>query len=43
MLSGDTQAAVPFLLFSIAKSLEDISFLLSNDSVSVVTDTGEED
>ena len=35
MLSGDAQAAVPYLLFSIAKSLEDISFLLANDSVSV--------
>ena len=42
MLSGDAQAAVPFLLFSIAKSLEDISFLLSNDSVSVVLDTEED-
>ncbi|HEY0937656.1 MAG TPA: hypothetical protein VGD91_28445 [Trebonia sp.] len=43
MLSGDAQAAVPFLLFSIAKSLEDISFLLANDSVSVVTETDDED
>jgi hypothetical protein len=43
MLSGDAQAAVPYLLFSIAKSLEDISFLLANDSVSVVTETDEED
>jgi hypothetical protein len=43
MLSGDAQAAVPFLLFSIAKSLEDISFLLSNDSVSVVVDTEEDE
>jgi hypothetical protein len=43
MLSGDAQAAVPFLLFSIAKSLEDISFLLSNDSVSVVLDTEEDE
>ena len=43
MLSGDAQAAVPYLLFSIAKSLEDISFLLSNDSVSVVMETEEED
>ena len=43
MLSGDAQAAVPFLLFSIAKSLEDISFLLSNDSVSVVVDSEEEE
>ena len=41
MLSGDPQAAVPYLLFSIAKSLEDVSFLLSNDSVSVVVDTEE--
>ena len=43
MLSGDAQAAVPFLLFSIAKSLEDVSFLLSNDSVSVVMETDEEE
>ena len=43
MLSGDAQAAVPYLLFSIAKSLEDISFLLSNDSVSVVMETDDED
>jgi hypothetical protein len=43
MLSGDAQAAVPYLLFSIAKSLEDISFLLSNDSVSVVMETDEDD
>jgi hypothetical protein len=43
MLSGDASAAVPYLLFSIAKSLEDISFLLSNDSVSVVMDTDEEE
>ncbi len=43
MLSGDPQAAVPYLLFSIAKSLEDISFLLANDSVSVVTETDEEE
>jgi hypothetical protein len=42
MLSGDAQAAVPYLLFSIAKSLEDISFLLANDSVSVVMETEEE-
>jgi hypothetical protein len=39
MLSGDTAAAVPYLLFSIAKSLEDISFLLANDSISVITDS----
>jgi hypothetical protein len=43
MLSGDAQAAVPYLLFSIAKSLEDISFLLANDSVSVVMESDEED
>jgi hypothetical protein len=43
MLSGDAQAAVPFLLFSIAKSLEDISFLLSNDSVSVVIETDDDE
>jgi hypothetical protein len=43
MLSGDAQAAVPYLLFSIAKSLEDISFLLANDSISVVMDTEEEE
>jgi hypothetical protein len=43
MLRGDTQAAVPYLLFSIAKSLEDISFLLANDSISVVMDTEEEE
>jgi hypothetical protein len=43
MLSGDAQAAVPYLLFSIAKSLQDISFLLANDSISVVMDTEEEE
>jgi hypothetical protein len=43
MLSGDAQAAVPYLLFSIAKSLEDMSFLLANDSVSVVMETDEEE
>src|SRR6201987_5943067 len=43
MLSGDAQAAVPYLLFSIAKSLEDISFLLSNDSVSVVMESDEDE
>jgi hypothetical protein len=43
MLSGDAQGAVPFLLFSIAKSLEDISFLLANDSISVVTETEDEE
>lgn len=39
---GDNQAAVPYLLFSIAKSLEDISYLLSNDSVSVINEGDEE-
>jgi hypothetical protein len=43
MLSGDAQASVPYLLFSIAKSLEDISFLLANDSVSVVMETEEDE
>ncbi|HTU74065.1 MAG TPA: hypothetical protein VMG38_11165 [Trebonia sp.] len=38
MLSGDAQGAVPYLLFSIAKSLEDISYLLQNDNVSVIMD-----
>jgi hypothetical protein len=42
MLSGDAAAAVPYLLFSIAKSLEDISFLLQNDNVSVVIDSEDE-
>jgi len=42
MLSGDAAAAVPYLLFSIAKSLEDISFLLQNDNVSVVIDNEDE-
>ena len=42
MLSGDASAAVPYLLFSIAKSLEDISFLLQNDNVSVVIDNDDE-
>ncbi len=42
MLSGDAQGAVPYLLFSIAKSLEDLSFLLANDSISVVNDADEE-
>lgn len=42
MLSGDAQAALPFLLFSIAKSLEDITFQLANDSISVVTESDEE-
>jgi hypothetical protein len=43
MLSGDAQAAMPYMLFSIAKSLEDISYLLSNDSVSVIMESDEED
>ncbi len=43
MLSGDAPTAVPYLLFSIAKSLEDISFLLANDSVSVVMETEEDE
>jgi hypothetical protein len=43
MLSGDAQAAVPYLLFSIAKSLEEISFLLQNDSLSVVMETDEDE
>ena len=43
MLSGDAQAAVPYLLFSIAKSLEDLSVLLANDSISVVMDTEEDE
>ena len=42
MLSGDAQAAVPYLLFSIAKSLEDLSFLFANDSISVVNETDED-
>ena len=41
MLSGDPQAALPYLLFSIAKSLEDVSFLLANDSISVVSEGDE--
>ena len=43
MLSGDAAAAVPYLLFSIAKSLEDISFLLANDSISVISDADTEE
>jgi len=42
MLSGEPSAAVPYLLFSIAKSLEDISFLLQNDNVSIIIDSDEE-
>lgn len=39
MLNGtDAQAAVPYLLFSIARSLEDMSYLVSNDSISVIMD-----
>ena len=34
MLSGDATAAMPYLLFSIAKSLEDIAFLLHTDNIS---------
>ena len=41
MLSGDATAAMPYLLFSIAKSLEDISFLLQNDNISVIIDEAE--
>jgi hypothetical protein len=41
MLSGDAQTAVPYLLFSIAKSLEDISYLFQNDNVSVIIDEAE--
>jgi hypothetical protein len=43
MLSGDAQGALPFLLYSIAKSLEDISFLLANDSISVVMETEDDE
>ena len=43
MLAGDSQAALPYLLFSIAKSLEDISYLLSNDSLSVIMESEEEE
>ena len=43
MLSGDAQAAVPYLLFSIAKSLEDISFLLQNDNISVIIDNEDDE
>jgi hypothetical protein len=43
MLGEDAAGAVPYMLFSIAKSLEDISFLLANDSVSVITDAEAED
>lgn len=42
MLAGDAQAAVPYLLLSIAKSLEDMSYLLSNDSLSVILDAEED-
>jgi len=41
MLNGDAATAVPYLLFSIAKSLEDISFLLQNDNISVIIDEAE--
>jgi hypothetical protein len=43
MLTDNPGAAVPYLLFSIAKSLEDISFLLANDSISVVGDLEEDE
>ena len=43
LLTGDPAAAVPYLLFSIAKSLEDISFLLQNDNLSIVIDNDEEE
>jgi len=43
MLSGDAQGALPFLLYSIAKSLEDISFLLANDSISGVEETEDDE
>ena len=43
MLSANAADAVPFLLFSIAKSLEDISYLMSNDSLSVIIDSEEEE
>jgi hypothetical protein len=43
MLTDNPGAAVPYLLFSIAKSLEDISFLLANDSISVVNDLEDEE
>ena len=42
LISGDPVTAGPYLLFSIAKSLEDISFLLANDSISVGTEPDEE-
>ncbi len=43
MLTDNPGASVPYLLFSIAKSLEDISFLLANDSISVVSDLEDEE
>ena len=43
MLTDNPGATIPYLLFSIAKSLEDISFLLANDSISVVNDLEEEE
>jgi hypothetical protein len=42
MLTDNPGAAMPYLMFSIAKSLEDISFLLANDSISIVNDLEEE-
>jgi hypothetical protein len=43
MLTDNPGAALPYLVYSIAKSLEDISFLLANDSISVVNDLEEEE
>ncbi|MBO0804874.1 MAG: hypothetical protein J2P25_17600 [Nocardiopsaceae bacterium] len=43
MLNGNDQAALPYMLFSIARSLEDISYLLSNDSLSVIMEGEEEE
>jgi hypothetical protein len=43
MLTDNPGSALPYLLFSVAKSLEDISFLLANDSISVVNDLDEDE
>ena len=43
MLTDNIDSALPYMLFSIAKSLEDISFLLANDSISVVNDEDEDE
>ncbi|MBV9853110.1 MAG: hypothetical protein JOY82_01105 [Streptosporangiaceae bacterium] len=43
ILAEDANGAIPYLLFSIAKSLEDMSFLLANDSISVITDADVDD